>query len=485
MSIDMYLNKSKNQASNIRKLSQAMNQSYDSLNNAVLQFVTKEDLQGKAYRSAKQFFSAVVIPLSYSMKTLSDMTEEACTTFVERYTQEVDNQSLKESELEEDINELKQRIALLEEINGGLKKYLSEKRDTISRNNRMIASLEQQKHELEEKLRKLQEFNQKSPEIFKDVEAFQDVVKQGLNQLQTSWNPVTKEFNIPSGKDLEWAKVSNEKYLKVAMKKIEEKAKTGKLNKQDGKIIQEYAEKHQDEDLPQSLINYFIQNKDNIKQSLEIDISSKLIEQIGVQSKNIGVFINTAGGYKGPKGPNSFVQVKRTWGDAIIKDSKEFAKNGKILGGVITGLGFFISVRSDLNEGKTCGEALSHNALTMSAGWVTSTIISGTIIALAANPVGWAALAGIAVGTLAAYGADWAYQNNKLGIKDKVDWLGHKMDPVLGQLGQTKDQTIKILDNTATNVSNGVKNTAETVKNTVGEAVNNIGDNMNPMKWKW
>ena len=121
----------------------------------------------------------------------------------------------------------------------------------------------------------------------------------------------------------------------------------------------------------------------------------------------------------------------------------------------------------------------------MSAGWVTSTIISGTIIALAANPVGWAALAGIAVGTLAAYGADWAYQNNKLGIKDKVDWLGHKMDPVLGQLGQTKDQTIKILDNTATNVSNGVKNTAETVKNTVGEAVNNIGDNMNPMKWKW
>ena len=113
------------------------------------------------------------------------------------------------------------------------------------------------------------------------------------------------------------------------MKKIEEKAKTGKLNKQDGKIIQEYAEKHQDEDLPQSLINYFIQNKDNIKQSLEIDISSKLIEQIGVQSKNIGVFINTAGGYKGPKGPNSFVQVKRTWGDAIIKDSKEFAKTEK------------------------------------------------------------------------------------------------------------------------------------------------------------
>ena len=56
------------------------------------------------------------------------MTEEACTTFVERYTQEVDNQSLKESELEEDINELKQRIALLEEINGGLKISFGETR---------------------------------------------------------------------------------------------------------------------------------------------------------------------------------------------------------------------------------------------------------------------------------------------------------------------------------------------------------------------
>ena len=31
------------------------------------------------------------------------------------------------------------------------------------------------------------------------------------------------------------------------------------------------------------------------------------------------------------------------------------------------------------------------------------------------------------------------------------------MDPVLSQLDQAKDQTIKTLDNTATNVSNSVK----------------------------
>ncbi len=60
----------------------------------------------------------------------------------------------------------------------------------------------------------MREFNQKSPAIFKEVEQFQKIVQQGLTQAQNFWNFSTNQFNIPSGKVLDRAKASHEKYLK-------------------------------------------------------------------------------------------------------------------------------------------------------------------------------------------------------------------------------------------------------------------------------
>ena len=48
------------------------------------------------------------------------MTEQACNDFVDKYQSEVDSQSLKESELEEDIRELEKQISQLEEMNASL-----------------------------------------------------------------------------------------------------------------------------------------------------------------------------------------------------------------------------------------------------------------------------------------------------------------------------------------------------------------------------
>ncbi len=119
MSIDMYLDRSRNQASSVGNLSQTMNSNYDAL-------------KGKAYTSAKQFFSTVLIPLSTSMKTLSDLTKQACDNFVSRYTSEVDSISLKESELEEDIRSLSQQITRYENLNNNLKKHASDNQQAIS-----------------------------------------------------------------------------------------------------------------------------------------------------------------------------------------------------------------------------------------------------------------------------------------------------------------------------------------------------------------
>ncbi|HCY8895373.1 TPA: transposase [Staphylococcus aureus] len=461
MSIDMYLDRSRNQASSVGNLSQTMNSNYDALKKAITQFINDDAIKGKAYTSAKQFFSTVLIPLSTSMKTLSDLTKQACDNFVSRYTSEVDSISLKESELEEDIRSLSQQITRYE----NLKKHASDNQQAISSNQQIIRTLGQQKHELEEKLRKLREFNQKSPEIFKEVEEFQKIVQQGLTQAQNFWNFSTNQFNIPSGKELDWAKASHEKYLKVAMGKIEHKAEKETLNKADFAVIKAYAKEHPEDDIPKSIMKYINDNKDSIKRDIGLDITSTLLEQGGINASKFGVFINTAGGVKGPAGPNSFVEVKRTSGNVFIENGSKFAKGGKYLGKGVAGVGFGIGMYDDLaNDDKTFGEALSHNGMTLAAGSGAGAVVTvGASILLGSNPVGWAVIGGFVAGTLVSKAADWAYQSNWNGIKDKTDWVGHKID-----------DSIDV-----------VKKSTEKAVDSVGEATKSISNHLNPMKWSW
>ena len=47
MSIDMYLDRSRNQASSVGNLSQSMNSNYDALEKAITQFINDDALKGK------------------------------------------------------------------------------------------------------------------------------------------------------------------------------------------------------------------------------------------------------------------------------------------------------------------------------------------------------------------------------------------------------------------------------------------------------
>ncbi|MBU8388604.1 LXG domain-containing protein [Staphylococcus aureus] len=465
MSIDMYLDRSRNQASSVGNLSQTMNSNYDALEKAITQFINDDALKGKAYTSAKQFFSTVLIPLSTSMKTLSDLTKQACDNFVSRYTSEVDSISLKESELEEDIRSLSQQITRYKKnLTNNLKKHASDNQQAISSNQQIIQTLGQQKHELEEKLRKLREFNQKSPEIFKEVEEFQKIVQQGLTQAQNFWNFSTNQFNIPSGKELDWAKASHEKYLKVAMGKIEHKAEKETLNKADFAVIKAYAKEHPEDDIPKSIMKYINDNKDSIKRDIGLDITSTLLEQGGINASKFGVFINTAGGVKGPAGPNSFVEVKRTSGNVFIENGSKFAKGGKYLGKGVAGVGFGIGMYDDLaNDNKTFGEALSHNGMTLAAG----SVAAFGVAALVSNPVGWAVEGILTAGIIGSTVSDYLYQNNYFGIKDKVDWAGHKIDEGIDAVNKTAEKAV------------------DSVGNAIGDATKSISNHINPMKWSW
>ncbi|MQH80030.1 transposase, partial [Escherichia coli] len=102
-----------------------------------------------------------------------------------------------------------------------------------------------------------------------------------------------------------------------------------------------------------------------------------------------------------------------------------FAKGGKYLGKGVAGVGFGIGMYDDLaNDDKTFGEALSHNGMTLAAGSGAGAVVTvGASILLGSNPVGWAVIGGFVAGTLVSKAADWAYQSNWNGIKDKTDWV--------------------------------------------------------------
>lgn len=285
-----------------------------------------------------------------------------------------------------------------------------------------------------------------------------------LPKRRIFWNFSTNQFNIPSGKELDWAKASHEKYLKVAMGKIEHKAEKETLNKADFAVIKAYAKEHPEDDIPKSIMKYINDNKDSIKRDIGLDITSTLLEQGGINASKFGVFINTAGGVKGPAGPNSFVEVKRTSGNVFIENGSKFAKGGKYLGKGVAGVGFGIGMYDDLaNDNKTFGEALSHNGMTLAAG----SVAAFGVAALVSNPVGWAVVGILTAGIIGSTVSDYLYQNNYFGIKDKVDWAGHKIDEGIDAVNKTAEKAV------------------DSVGNAIGDATKSISNHINPMKWSW
>lgn len=528
----MYVDKSKGQSADVESTVKSISSGYDSLQKGIMQFVGAGELQGHAYDSGKQFFSSVIAPLTESIKTLGELTEQACNDFVDKYQSEVDSKSLKESELMEDIDELNKQISQLEAMNESLKHKPSKNNLLLSGNNQMISSLEQQKKELEEKLRKLRQFNEKSSNIFKEVESFQKNVQQGINQAKTAWDPGKQVFNIPAGKDMEWAKVSQQKAIEVRMDKINQKTKDGKkLNKNDIFTIIAYQQQKKSNILPKSVQKYMDENANDISKDLTVDGTTTLLEEYGKYlENNPGLTING--------------KMLKDYGVGIAKASKF---GGNVMGGI----GFTTGTLTDIKQDhKTAGEAVAHNGLTTGAGAGAGLITGTAITILATNPGGWAVLGGIAAGTAATYAVEQAYQHNFLGLKTGTDWVGENvLDPTFNWISDkakkiyslekckleleknmissgykiVKNRGNKIMkDNIAPTVAKGiikanskvndikhntesnikdyqvktnqtikktinqvsdtVKGTSNHVKEDVGQSINNVSKSLNPMK---
>ncbi|MBC2235412.1 hypothetical protein HCA79_11325 [Listeria seeligeri] len=208
MSIDMYVSKSNTQATSTSQVCQQHLEGYEALQQAISQFTLEPFLKGKAYDSAKAYYSTVLYPLVQGGILLTEATEAAVKKFPERYQSEVDSGDLKQSELEEQIRRVNELIHQTNDLENQVRQSPLSETDQymqLQLNQALLEAYQTSKQELEEKLQKLIAFHTSSPRIFSEIAHLKQAIDQGLAQTKTAWNPTSGTFMIPSQEKLAWA----------------------------------------------------------------------------------------------------------------------------------------------------------------------------------------------------------------------------------------------------------------------------------------
>ena len=202
MSIDMYLESARSQATSLSSISTQCVQQNMELIKVLENFVAEEELKGHAYDSAKAHITSTVIPLIQGIVLYQESLAEECQKFVSQYTSDVDSKSWRQVDLEEKIREADQKISSLRQLmevksNNKISAFLSL---SVS-----IAVFEGVKQKLQKILISLLTFNAVSPTIFLNSERYLLAVQNGFAQAAQSWDAASGTYLPPSsGSDLSW-----------------------------------------------------------------------------------------------------------------------------------------------------------------------------------------------------------------------------------------------------------------------------------------
>ena len=213
MSIDMILGSARSQTNSIKSLTTKQIASYEEIERALTNFVTQtHNLKGETYDSAKAYCSSVLTPVIRGSILLDQAIARSNEQYINTYTGEVHNDSLKQSELERAIEDTKSQIAFNERLlNEHFEQDAVDLRE-VSNLQDKISSYRKIQHDLEEKLRKLLAFNAKSPSFFQEIESLKNAVDQGMALAEKSWSPFSKTFSIPKREDMGWTDIIEGKW---------------------------------------------------------------------------------------------------------------------------------------------------------------------------------------------------------------------------------------------------------------------------------
>ena len=202
MSIDMYLESAKSQATSLSSISAQCVQQNIELIKVLENFVAEEELKGHAYDSAKAHITSTVIPIIQGIVLYQESLAEECQKFVSQYTSDVDSKSWRQVDLEEKIREADQKISNLRQL---METKSDDKISAFLNLSLSIAVLEGAKQKLQKILISLLTFNAVSPTIFLNSERYLLAVQNGFAQAAQSWDAASGTYLPPSsGTDLSW-----------------------------------------------------------------------------------------------------------------------------------------------------------------------------------------------------------------------------------------------------------------------------------------
>lgn len=202
MSIDMYLESARNQATSLSSISAQCVQQNIELIKVLENFVAEEELKGHAYDSAKAHITSTVIPLIQGIVLYQESLAEECQKFVSQYTSDVDSKSWRQVDLEEKIREADQKISSLRQL---METKSDNKISALLNLSVSIAVFEGVKQKLQKILISLLTYNAVSPIIFLNSERYLLAVQNGFAQATQSWDAASGTYLPPSsGSDLSW-----------------------------------------------------------------------------------------------------------------------------------------------------------------------------------------------------------------------------------------------------------------------------------------
>ena len=202
MSIDMYLESARSQATSLSSISAQCVQQNIELIKVLENFVAEEELKGHAYDSAKAHITSTVIPLIQGIVLYQESLAEECQKFVSQYTSDVDSKSWRQVDLEEKIREADQKISNLRQL---METKSDDKISAFLNLSVSIAVFEGVKQKLQKILISLLTYNAVSPIIFLNSERYLLAVQNGFAQATQSWDAASGTYLPPSsGTDLSW-----------------------------------------------------------------------------------------------------------------------------------------------------------------------------------------------------------------------------------------------------------------------------------------
>lgn len=437
MGINMFLPEVNEQTISVQRMCHSYIEGMELVKEQLNNFINETRLNGLAYDSAKQYFSTAYIPLADGIILLSEEIINAHERFPEKYTSEVDSNSLQSHVLEHQIQQLNQQIHTLQDAQRGypiINLPLSG----------MIGGLRFLRSKLNEKLHKLITFHHTSSDIFSEIDSILVDVEAGLREVSSgrSWNATNGRFDT-SRLDMGWSNNIGRRTFNSELDTILNKVPD--LDRADLNRLLDLAEENPDAEIPASFLEYLQENSESIGVDVSQDLISALIEQSGLGVIRLGGLANVITGMPGPVGSNSFVLLNPRTTDVIntvIKHGRNLQGVGTAIGVGFMAFGYGIGMYDDLiNNDKTVGEALAHNTTSLGVGIAGSTIGASVTASLlisfgVSNPVGWAILGSVAVGVFATWGFNYLYDNNIGNVQDDSDRIGRVIDYTLKKAGK-------------------------------------------------